>query len=172
MIDLILKQGGVSYVVQVESSTSIKQSYSPIGGYATRRFMNGGAFKQSNWKRLATVISGSGHVVDAIDGIDWDLPVELWCVGERSLESVSNAIALPTYRADAPVTGFAIVGGRLVESPVSVSEGGVATVTTVAGATRYKVVYFPKMTVYMEEPERDADYHEAEFSWSIKAEEV
>jgi hypothetical protein len=172
MIDLILKQSGLEYVVQVEASTSLSQQYSPIGGYYVHRFMNGDGFKQSNWKRTTTTITGNGYIADAMDGLDWDLPVEVWCIGERSLESTSNVIALPLYREDAPVTGFAIVGGRITPSTVEVDVDGIATIAVVTGATRYKVIYFPILTVFMEEPDRGVDYHESDFSWTLRAEEI
>ena len=151
----------------------ISQAFAPIGGRSIKRLSNGAAVSMSSWRKLSTDISGSGFYPPGLDAINWDAAVTIHSIARRSITSASNVIALPgTYRADTDYLpdAAAIVGGELVPSPVSIATG-VATITTVSGATGYFIQFFPVLTVFADIDTSEDDQGRI-IRWRIRGEQV
>lgn len=167
--------GGI--VLPFAANLEINQSYEPIYGTADRpiRMMDGTGVKQFAWgSKLRTTISVRGWLPPAFDGLDYTQPMLIKCAGPRKLESVSNAIGLPTTRrtdAGFEPHGYAIVNGQHVESPVNVA-GDIATVTVVTGASHYVVAYYPEFTAWVSPAQTQSDMSRMNFEWRLEAEEV
>lgn len=162
-------------VVPLWASMQIAQGYEVLGGANLLRMMSGVARKQTHWQRLATRISGAGNVPAGLDGLDYSAPLTLKCAAARSIASAANVITIPAARrADAGHLphGFAeSAGGVLSPTPV-VLAGNVATLTPVAGAARYVVLWYPQLTVFAEPPRADVDVGDARYGWELNAEEA
>lgn len=167
--------GGIA--IPYEAHLDISQTYDVLQAstWPPIRMMDGAAKLQTAWgNKLKTTINGNGWMPAAWDGLDYTQPMLLKCAGGRVIGSQSNAISIPSARRSetfyAP-HGYAIVGGKKVESPVNMA-GDTATVTVVASATGYGVIYYPELTVYAKASQTDINLATAEFGWQIEAEEV
>lgn len=164
-----------SVVVPLWASMQIRQRYWLLGGATTLRMMNGAAKQQTHWRRLATMISGAGNIPAGLDDLDYSQPLILKCVAQRSITAAGNVITIPaTRRSDAGHVphGFAeSASGVLTATPVSLV-GNVATLTTVVGAARYTVLWYPQFNVFATPPVGDVDTGNASFGWELNAEEV
>lgn len=166
--DLVIGSIGIP----IHAGLDFSQTYESFGGRSLRRAMNGAAVIQSHWNKLRTRISGSGWVPAGLSGLDLTATHTLKCVAPQAIYSASNSIALPVARrADLAPYGFAIVAGQPVETAVSVATN-TATLTTVAGATAYQVMYYPQLTVVIAEINFDTDAAGAVFGWTLTAEEA
>lgn len=160
------------------------QDYSYIESSSLVRFMNGRGFKSVNWTKISTTLSGSGILPIGISQLDYTGEIVLRCGAPRSIMAVGNVIAMPPYRVDndgnptttaeyreddiySP-TGLAWVNGFWQPTPVAIA-GNVATMTTVAGASRYMVQYFPELVMLF--PERPSESYDSngDTSWSFTA---
>lgn len=168
--------------IPLEAALGLTQRYEPLGGVARLRLMSGAAVQQVHWRRWRTTIEGDGWWPPGLDGLDYDAPLTLACIQQRTLQSASNIIVLPAARrADAPYTpvGHAIVpgagtvalGGDLVPTALALV-GDTATLTTVTGAVAYQVTYWPQLTVFADPPAAQLDAAGAAHRWSLVAEEV
>lgn len=159
-------------VFPVPAAGRITQTYSPIGGVSSRRAASGRLIVQETWRRLATQISAEGWVPAALDGIDWSEPLTIGCIAARARQSATPAIAIPAARrTDAPPYGFGVVEHRLIPTAVSVA-ADVATLTPVAGATAYKVLYYPLLVVHSVGPSERYDAGGAAAGFDLSAEEI
>lgn len=153
----------------------VSQSYSRVdGGSTLQRMRNGAGRQQTHWQKIATRISGNGWAPPALAGVDWSAAVEIACIEPRAIWSATNSATLPAARrsdlAD-NVLARAIVGGRLVETPVNLV-GDVATATVVSGASSYQFHYYPKLSCISRGPEENLDAQAAAYSWTLTAEEA
>lgn len=166
-----LEIGGL--VIPVQAAGDIRQTYEQLGAVATLRMRDGTARRQTVWRKIGTRINGAGQVPPGLAGIDYDVPLTLACVAARSVQSTGNVITVPSARRTgsgyAP-TGFAVVNGRYVSTPLSLV-GNVATLTTIVGAQGYGVRYWPQISVYADFSD-DVQQMGASWSWQIVAEEV
>ena len=170
ILNLII--GGIE--IPFESSHVINQSYSPLGASNVLRMADGSGFKQTAWFGKTKIeTSGTGKLPLPLRGLDYESQIVMECVEPLTEYSASNVITLPTARrSDVSILGFATVSGRAVKSAVSIS-GDVATVTSVANATGYHVIYYPKFTVFLSRPNEDDTARSlSSRSWSIEAVEV
>lgn len=166
-----LEIGGL--VIPVEAAGDIEQTFETIGGSTLLRMMNGAAKKQTHWRKLRTRISGAGWTPPGLAGLDYDVPLLLKSCASRALQSTGNVIAVPAARrtdSGYTPTGFAIVAGRYVPTPLSLASN-TATLTAVTGAQGYGVRYWPELTVYAEFSESNRAMG-ASWSWQLTAEEV
>lgn len=163
--------GGI--VVPHLGALQITQEYRPIESVARRRMGSGRLFQQTHWRKLATTINiPLAWIPPALVSVDWDANIQIACVAPRTAQSVANAITLPAARrSDAPIDGFAVVGNQLVATPLNLV-GDVATLTAVAGATAYRVNYYPLLTCYASPPEEQLDAAGAVYGWRLEAEEI
>lgn len=163
---------GVEIALQ---SFPFSQTYANIGGAALHRMLNGAGAKQTHWTKLSTTISGDGFAPAGLAAVDWSVPVEILCAAPRSVFSSTPVATLPTARRNdfvGSVKACAIVAGKLQPTDVSVV-GDTATAVVVAGASGYQFLYFPRLYFYSENGVRESDdVANADFSWTLSAEEV
>lgn len=165
--------GGV--VVPVHAAGDVQIGFDDIGGYTwpPLRMLNGAARVQQHWRKLRVSVSGAGIVPAAFAGLDWTAQHTLKSPASRAIHGTSNVIAVPAARrTDSGYTpfGFAVVGGLYQATPL-VMAGHVATLTVVAGASAYGVLYWPQLSVYASFSHA-ASAASARHSWQIEAEEV
>ena len=152
----------------------IQQTYEGIGGFTTRRLGAGALITQQTWRKIRTSLSARGIAPPGLDAIDWSQPVTLGCVAARSIQSISNAIAIPAARrADAPPYGWAINAFGLLEPTAVTVAGNTATLTPVAGAVGYQVFWYPLLSVVaIAGVQNSFDAVGAVAGWELTAEEV
>ena len=158
----------------VPVGAQITQDYEDFGGFAPLRFASGAALVQESWRKARTVIAASGLFPPGLAAVDWAAPVTLGCVATRSRQAAGNVInVLGNYRTDAPPYGFAVLpGDRYLPTQVAMA-GNVATLTAVAGALAYQILWYPAMTVIAPAGVQISwDAQGAVASWRIEAEEM
>lgn len=164
--------GGVS--IPLVAGFDIAQTLDALSGRVLLRAKNGNGIIQSRWQKLATRISGAGFMPDGLDGLDLSVPVSIACGVSLSKASGSNIITIPrAFRTDgeyAPA-GVAIMGHDGQATPLTM-DGSEATLTVVAGATAYHVVYFPILSCAIKSINRSLSDANAQWAWSIDAEEL
>ncbi|ANQ83708.1 hypothetical protein dqs_0632 [Azoarcus olearius] len=159
-------------VFPAPAAGQITQTYADIGGFARRRAASGRLIAQEAWRRISTSISAEGWVPAALDSIDWSGELTLGCIAARARQSDTPSIALPAARrTDAAPYGFAVVGHRLVPTSLAVA-GDLATLAPVAGATAYKVLYYPLLIVRSDGPSERYDAGGAVAGFDLQAEEI
>lgn len=166
-----LEIGGL--VIPVQAAGDIEQTFEPLGGSVLRRMKSGAAKKQTHWRKIKTRISGSGWIPPGLQGLNYDSPLLLKSVSSRALQAVGNVIAVPAARrtdAGYEPTGFAIVNGRYVPTPLALVVD-TATLTAVAGAQGYGVRYWPQFNVYAEFSDSGRAMGST-WTWQLDAEEV
>jgi hypothetical protein len=167
-----LELGGV--VIPLLAGVALEQTYEEIGGFAMLRMMSGAAVQQQHWTRISTRIGGSGIVPPGLATLDFSQAMTLKCIASRSVCSASNVIALPaSRRADyAPIGHATLASGQHQPTAVSLV-GNTATLTAVAGATGYLVLYWPQLSVVVTaRPREQRDIASGRTSWELTAEEV
>jgi hypothetical protein len=109
-----------------------------------------------------------------LSALDYKQPILLSCGVPRHQAGNTNVIAIPVeHRVDG---AYAPTGLKLVEDfwrpqPFT-NVGEIYTLTIDPSAIAYRVSYFPRLTVLMDDPSEDFDQGEAESSWSFTAEQV
>ncbi len=162
--------GGVE--VTFLSAYDVNQKLSPVTNGTLLRMADGSAVKQRTWSKTRTTISASGLIPEGLQGVDFDNPIIIDCIAERSITSASNIIAIAdTVRTDKDPIGMAYVNGTW-ENVVSTWVIGTLTIDVTAGATLYQARWMPRLTMYFDEPEPTTDISNATFSWSLDGEEV
>jgi len=147
-------------------------AYSAITSRSILRAKNGNAIIQSRWRKLGISITGAGWLPDGLDGLNIDVVADIHSTAWLSVSSASNIITIPrAFRTDDYTPqGIAIVGDQTVQSSVALS-GSQATVSPVAGASLYQILYCPVITAVIVEITRDFDQQNNIWRWSISAEE-
>jgi hypothetical protein len=171
MISPTLKIGGVEIAL---ATFPASQEYSPLEGATVHRMMNGAAYKQQHWVKIATRISGDGWAPAALASVDWSAPVEILCIQPRAVHSATVNATLPAARRSDLTTNvyaYAVVNGELVATPVSLLVDA-ATATSVASATSYQFYYYPKLSCYSSGPTESLDLSGAAYGWSLEAEQI
>jgi len=152
----------------------IRQSYEPIGGSSVLRMSQGAAVKLTHWSRTRTSASGSGQIDPGLDALDYSQPLELLCVKARAMDGTDRTFDLPPAeqrRADVEPWGMARVGDRWVETAVAVAADQ-AQLAAVAGATAYRVCWYPRYVVFTAGLVSDFDESTGLYDWSLTAEQV
>ena len=171
MISPTLKIGGVEIAL---ATFPASQEYSPIEGATVHRMMDGAAYKQQHWSKLATRISGDGWAPAALAAVDWSAAVEILCIAPRAIHSATVNATLPAARRTDLTTNvfaYAVVNGELVATPHSILVNA-ATATAVSGATSYQFYYYPKLSCYSSGPTETLDLSGAAYGWSLEAEQI
>lgn len=152
----------------------ISQDYEDFGGFAALRLGLGAIVHQEVWRKTRTAITAQGLLPPGLNGIDWAQAITLGCVAARSIQSASNVITIPAARrSDAAPYGFAIDASGLLKPTAVGVVGNVATLTAVAGATAYQVLWYPLLTVRAPSgPSVRYDAAGALASWELTGEEV
>ena len=166
--DIIIAGRRISF----DASHALNQSYETFGGVTLHRMLDGAGVQQVHWRKVRTVISGSGPKPPGLDGINFDSAITIECAAPLNLSGASNIFTLPAARrADWAPLGFALVDGTLRAAACSVV-GNTATVTTTPGASAYEVSYWPILTVIATPPALDFAARGTVAGWSLTAEEV
>lgn len=169
--------GGVA--VPLHSTLELDQRYTVQQAVDRRRTANGDLHQRTTWTgKLATTINASGPIPPGLQALDYTGTLLLSCMQHRAITSASNVITLPAARrTDAGSLPYARAQVMRGDVPEWVSTGlaivsNVATLTPVAGATAYQVLYFPEITVYADPPTETRQARGGAFGWQLVAEEV
>lgn len=155
------------------------QSYDEVAGISSARMGDGSLVIQRAWPsasanyKLSTTISGGGSLPAPMDGLNRGATVEVECAEPRRIAATGNVITLPAGRRSGGLytpTGYALVDGLLVETPLALV-GDVATLTVVAGAQHYQVRYWPKFTGRITH-QSSGEPWQARRRWTVTIEEV
>lgn len=166
-----LKIGNV--VIPDESGFEIRQRYGQILARSVLRAKSGAGIVQYRWQKLRSTINGNGWLPAALDGIDQSVGQTVSCVASLSVYGATTSITIPhSYRTDSGYTvqADALVAGELISTPVSMA-GQVATLTAVAGAEQYQVIYYPVITGLLT-ISKGADLDNQTHDWTIEIEEL
>jgi hypothetical protein len=162
-----LMLGGIPIVLHAGAPELSEQ---PIGGWSRDRMSDGALIKQTHWEKAGGTISASGWIPPGLDGLDYTGTLELRSTQVSNMQSAGLVFTLPTTpRTDQSPWGLALVGDQWVSADVS-TVYGVATVTAVAGATLYQVLWLPVYTVSADRPTKTQS--SGIQSWSISWEQV
>lgn len=152
----------------------IRQSYEAFGGFTVLRLGQGASVHQEVWRKTRTTLTADGLLPPGLDALDWAQPHTLGCVAPLSIQAAGNVIALPGLRRpDAPPYGFAVDSAGLLRPTAVGLAGDTATLTAVAGAVGYQVLYYPLLTVRAPAgPRVEYDAAGAAAGWEMNCEEV
>lgn len=174
MIKEINFQLGTVTVPVLAAGPRIEQNYTPLGGRALLRTLDGTGIRQSNWRKTRIVTSGTGWIPAGLQELDYDQQMILRCSAVRQQQSVGNVFTLPTTRrsdSDFEPFGAALLNGDWVETNAPLV-GDIATLDLIEGATEYRVLWFPEFTVHADPPDEETNLSNATFTWTLTAEEV
>lgn len=163
-----------SVQVPITAALGFSQRYEPIEARSMRRRIDGSLSVRIQWSRLRTVITCNGWIPPGLEGLDYSQSMTLKCGAPRGITSQSNVIAVPAARrsdAGFGVIGFAEVDKAWRETPVALA-GDTATLTVVTGAARYRVLYYPQLTVFATPPRETHQRDAATVAWELTAEEI
>lgn len=166
-----LKIGNI--VIPGQAGFDLRQAYEPILARTLLRAKSGSGIPQFRWQKIRSTIAGSGWYPTALDALDLSATHAVSCIEPMSVYGAGTAITIPhTFRTDSgySVQAAALLGDDLVETAVSMA-GQVATLTPVAGASQYQVIYFPIITGLLT-VNKSGDIDNQLRGWTIEAEEV
>ncbi|MGR8932215.1 MAG: hypothetical protein ACU836_16415 [Gammaproteobacteria bacterium] len=158
--------GGIA--ISDHAGHEIRQTITEAGGRTMRRTKNGTPIVMQRWVALNSTISGTGWMPDGLDGLDLTQLHDVYCIQSLSVASASNVITIPrNFRIDAGYEpqGATIIDGAPVETAVALA-GSVATLTPVAGATQYQILYYPIINGALT-LDRNFDERAGEWTWTI-----
>jgi hypothetical protein len=164
-----------SIVIPTEAVPEFDQRYVDLAGQTFRRTADGSGVLRSGWSgKISTRISGRGWTPSGLDTIALGSTHTIKCAQPRAVSSATTSVTLPVARRSdtghTPI-GFALVGDLLVSTAITGIVSNVATLTSVTGASGYRVHFWPEITAVILANECTGT-HQAEFRWSIEAEEV
>jgi hypothetical protein len=163
-----------------QASMDFTQTYKVQSAIDFRRAADGSGFLRELWTgKLSTTIQARGWVA-GVDDLALGQSHVIACAMYRAINATGTSIALPaTRRSDAefdPI-GFALVDDQLVETPITniaaINAGSedTATLTAVAGASGYRVHYWPLITAAIVALTSNGNSR-ASFEWQLEAEEL
>ncbi len=137
--------------------------------------MGNGALRETiAWSgKIELSIRGIGWTPPGIEGIDYNQDIVIKCTRPRVKASTANIIIIPaTRRGDAGYepTASAVVNGRTIATTISLI-GNTATLPIIAGASTYRVQYYPEITARAQLEAQDTDM-ENSHGWSFTAREI
>ncbi|AQZ96552.1 hypothetical protein ACFSB1_10695 [Halopseudomonas phragmitis] len=145
-------------------------SYDAPDGYTDAVLSGGRPVRMRHFKKRTITITGTGWIDTGLDSLDWDAYHELWSPAPMRLSTVLPQATLTSdARPDESVIAEALVSGRRVSTPVEMV-GRVASMTPVAGASLYEVVWYPRFTVLCTPP--PASLADRVVSWQLFCREV
>lgn len=162
-------------VVPITAGLALQQRIEPIGGTALLRLADGGAVKQTTWRRRRVTLSADGWTPPGLAALDFDGPLTLKCGLPTAITTQALVLALPAgRRTDAGYAPFArahLPSGEQRDTAIALAGNG-ATLTAVPGAVAYSVWYWPQLTVHAEPPAESFDGSGAVVAWELVAEEA
>lgn len=163
-----LKLGGIEVPLHAGAP---RVGYAAAGGAEDARLSGGKLVRMRHWKKWQITISGTGWMATGLDVLDFDQYLDLWCPKPKRVATTSTEVRIQTdARPDVPVEAHALVGRDWVPTPVTM-DGRDATITPVAGALQYSVVWFPRFQQVLCVPP-DEDSSAGDVAWQIVANEV
>ncbi|MFZ3185854.1 MAG: hypothetical protein WA173_17130 [Pseudomonas sp.] len=148
------------------------QSDSPLLGEAVVRMSEGAGVKMSHWSKAAGSISLAGWMPPGLDGLDYSQPLVLCLTAQECMVDVGLVFALTSMpRPDVAPWAQALIGSDWVRAACAYA-AGVATVTSVAGATLYMVQWMPTYNVFASKPPKSTSTSTGSFGSEIVWEEV
>lgn len=169
--ELIL--GGIT--VPFAARHGLQCDYAAIGGASVLRLSDGTGVKRQRWEKTRVDISAEGNVPPGLEGLDYGGPLTLACPAPRQMGGSGLVYTLPAARrADAGYTptGQAERADGLWQPTALALAGDIATLTAVPGATAYRVLWYPLLSVLLPRPPQALDLNDGIYRWSLEAEEV
>lgn len=160
--------------VATMAGLTFSQEYSPLGGSQLLRTLNGAGFKQQNWQKTKITTRGSGWIPAGLQELDYSVSMTMKCSAPRQQQGVSNVFTLPSARrSDTGYEpfGFGLVGDEWISTVTNVVTD-TATLTVVTGATEYRVLWYPELTVFAEPPTDTGNLGDGNYEWTLEAEEA
>ncbi|MDX1816120.1 MAG: hypothetical protein R3180_00270 [Marinobacter sp.] len=169
--------GGLT--VPLDSVLTFSQSYESIERSTIHRLgVLGLGIKQTLFGgKLRTTISASGWTAPGLSALDRSASHTLLCAATLSNAGAVDGITIGSAarrRTDAgfePVA-YALFADSQVSTPVTVDAAGACTITPVAGATQYKVDWYPVLQVLIVSYQENTQADAAQYVWDLVAEEV
>ena len=154
----------------------VTQGYAVTPAPAWRRTQSGRLVARSHWRSLTTTVTGDSWVPPALLDLDTSAPLSLGCVaplGARVDASARvGALLFPSREdRDAPVWAHAVVDGAHVPATLT-RTGRAVTVNEVAGATSYRVHWFPVLEVLAAVSTQTHAREAGNTQWTLEAELV
>lgn len=169
-----------SLEVSLDGFHTFEQNYTPLKAVGFQRTADGTGVLRSLWTgKLGVTISAEGWA-PGIDEIDPGATHIISCAVPRAVTGTGTSIDIPATRrtdTDHDPAGFAIVGDREIPTTIinlaalNAETSDTATLDPIAGATGYRVRYWPKIEVAILTNSVKAK-SDASFEWSLEAEEV
>jgi hypothetical protein len=145
-------------------------SYADAGGSTDVILSGGRPVRMTHFSKRVITVTGSGWISSGLDGVNLRGELDFWSPKPLTLATVSTTATLTAaVRPDEPVTAEALVGEQWVRAEVTMSDLD-ATITPVAGALVYRLVWFPRFTVLVDPPAEDIG--DRQFSWQLVMREV
>lgn len=136
---------------------------------------------QRNWGgKVRTVIEGQGRLPDGLVSFgseDPRIPHLISCFEPMDLHTTSTSILLPAANRRVDMYEFNPVGygisqdGNLIPTKATVV-GDNITLTSVTGATAYKLMYWPVLYAFIVSIQHTGDAKKNIFGWRITAEQT
>lgn len=166
-------------VVAPQTLLRFTQDYSELLAREFRRTAdNSGILRTTGQNKIRTVINSLGWIPSALTTLELRTTHVMKCAMIRSADSDTSTVTVPAgRRSDIEPLGFAVVNDLAVSTPITniadILAGTTddATLTPVAGATAYRVHYWPQITVVVLSNDSDGD-ESGEFNWTLEAEEI
>lgn len=156
----------------------LRVDYEDLEARTDRRVADGTFNSRVGWagaRKLLATIAGDSWAPPGLDDLDIDSSYTVKLPKQRSKSSASNIITIPAARRSGGLydpVGFAVVDGGLVETTVDDVTGDVYTLGTVAGASGYRVEYFPQITAKVRPQPSTLDSERRSHGWQILVQEV
>ncbi|MBK6414061.1 hypothetical protein [Sphingopyxis sp.] len=169
------------YTLPMRAMLDFEQSYEPLGGQSTLRAIDGSGIRQTTWHKTRTTISGGGWLPPGLATINPSIQHELMCAIARSvtMDASRQARLVPDkYREDADHTPWAVAtmpDHSIVKTPApSIPDGDydLLTADEVEGATGYHLMYYPRLTCWVDRPTESGSLADASYRWEMVCEEV
>jgi len=162
--------------IPTEAILEFDQEYDQLEARDLRRTAdNSAVLRVTGDSKLVTTINGKGWAPPGLGSLDLGTTHTIRCAMPNSVSAAAASVTLPAARRSdtghTPI-GFAVVGDRLVETPITDITSNIALLTTVAGETGgYVVHYWPEIrAVVVRNTAKGSG--KAAFDWVIEAEEV
>lgn len=159
--------GGIT--VRIESGAP-EMDYDSPGGFSDATLSNGMTVRMRHYKKELVTVTGSGWFGSGLDGLDMDQYHLLLCNKPKRMNVTGlNALLTSDPRPDVPVRAVALVDGLEYPTPVAM-DGRAATITPVAGAQEYTVIWYPQFLVLCTPP--PAANSNRAVSWTLICREI
>jgi len=147
----IIELGGIP--IPMLATLGVTQTYVPAVRETILAMGDGTLDKQTlsgTEGKVTTTVSADGLIPPGLTGLTYEDSLVLKCGVPRDIVSVSNIITIPSLRrtdANYIPWGRAFVNDVPVNTPVALDVNE-ATLTVVAGASAYQVMWYPQFYVY------------------------